>query len=62
MAQNEEKRKFKDDIHKMLNDVKDYKALKKQIVRMYKNWVAEDDATSRRVGQAESTDKHQNFT
>jgi chromosome segregation ATPase len=29
VEQNEEKKKFKDDIHNMLADVKDYKALKK---------------------------------
>jgi len=30
---------YKDDIHATLQEIKDYKNLKKSIVRMYKKWV-----------------------
>lgn len=61
MEQNEVKKRFKDDIHNMLADVKDYKALKKQIVRMFKNWVTDDE--QRRIkAKNETTDINANFT
>lgn len=44
-AQNALKRQFKDDIYDMLQNINDYKNLKKAIVRMYKKYVANKDGS-----------------
>jgi len=41
--QNALKRQFKDDIYDMLQNINDYKNLKKSIVRMYKKYVSAKD-------------------
>lgn len=51
--QRTEKRQFKDEIHTTLQEIKDYKNLKKSIVRMYKKWVNNQDA-GRAKGKGDS--------
>lgn len=44
-SQENEISSFKDDIHTTLQEIKDYKNLKKSIVRMYKKWVNNNEAS-----------------
>lgn len=41
--QEEEKKHFKDQVHDALNNIGDYKKLKKSIIKLYKLYVTEEE-------------------
>lgn len=59
--QNTLKRQFKDDIYDMLQNINDYKNLKKSIVRMYKKYVATKDLSIAAKSGGDS-DQHKEST